>query len=278
VPIPKCVTRIHPVAQRFRDDTTKHMVSRAQLPRCVRIIHALASEAERRGYTVANVEEGAGRDGRWRADDGHLLVTVHGHPYRLKVLESKVTNRGAFDAETAYRRSVRFPEFLSPRSRTSYDQDGTGRLEITCDGYGRRGGRTAIWADRNSWRIEDKLSELLRELEIRAAEDDYAKIERQREAERRERERERTLEHARQRFLEQHRAQVLREQVTAWQEARTMRDYLALLEERYGDHAASAEWINWIRRYIDEHLDPLASPPEMPPEPEIRAEDLRPLL
>lgn len=280
VPVPARVSRLHSVAQRFRDDTANHLVSRAQLPRCVRIVHALATEAERRGFTVANVDAPAAghREGRWRNDDGHLIVTIRGHSYRLKVLEEKVANRGVFDAETEYRRRVNFPQYLTPRTRSRYDQDATGRLQISCDGYGRRSGRTATRADRNSWKLEGKLPELLRELEVRAAEDDHAAIERQREAERRQRERELALEQARRRFLEHDRARVLREQVAAWQEARAIRDYLALLEERHGTSPESSEWIAWIRRYVDQHLDPLSSPPKMPREPDVSPEDLRPFL
>ena len=148
VPVPKRLTRLHPVAQAFREDVAKHFVSRAQLPRCVRIVHALSIEAEHRGFAVTSVQtELAERgDRRWRSDDGHLIVTIRGHRYRLKVSEEKVSNRGTFDAETAYRRSVRVPQYLKARERTRYDEAGTGRLQISCDGYGRRGGRPATWA------------------------------------------------------------------------------------------------------------------------------------
>jgi hypothetical protein len=115
VPAPQRVTRLHPVAQRFRSETDKHLVSRAQLSRCVRIIPALVTEAERRGHTVANV--GGATDGRlserWKNDDGHLIITIRGHHYRLKVFEEKVSNRGAFDAETEYRRRVNYPQYLN---------------------------------------------------------------------------------------------------------------------------------------------------------------------
>lgn len=192
-------------------------------------------EAERRGFTVANVgaPPQSRHNQRWRSDDGHLIVTIRNHSYQLKVLEEKVANRGTFDAETEYRRGVRYPEYLRPRARTRYDQDATGRLQITCDGYGRRGGRAATWADRNSWTLEDKLPELLRELEVRAAEDDHAELERQRAAEERQRQWERAIDQAKRRFLEHHRAQVLKTQIAAWEEARTIRDHLGLLEERH---------------------------------------------
>jgi hypothetical protein len=279
VPVPQRVTRPHPVAQRFRDDTVKHLVSRAQLPRCVRIIHALATEADRRGFTIANVVGASGRhrDDRWRNDDGHLTVTIRHHSCRLKVSEEGVVNRGAFDAESDYRRSVNYPQHLKPRTRTKYDADATGRLQITCDGYSREG-RPVSWADRRSWTLEEKLPDLLQELEIRAAEDDHAAIERQREADQRQRQWELAMDRAKQRFLEHHRAQVLQQQLSAWQEAERIRVYVSLLEERHGTNPDSAEWIAWIRRYVDEEVDPLTSPPAMPAEPEISAADLKPFL
>jgi hypothetical protein len=279
IAVPQRVTRLHPVAQRFRDDTAKHLVSRAQLPRCVRILHALATEAERRGFTVANVlgSSGRHRDDRWRTDDGHLIFTIREHSYRLKVSEEGVGNRGAFDAETEYRRSVNYPQYLKPRTRIKYDADATGRLQINYDGYSREG-RPVSWADRRSWTLEEKLPELMQELEIRAAEDDHAAIERQRQADERQRQWELAMDRARHRFLEHHRSQVLQQQLAAWNEARKIREYLSLLEECHGTNPDSADWIAWIRRYVDERLDPLASPPGMPAEPEVSATDLKPFL
>lgn len=280
VPVPHRVRHLHPVAQHFRDDIAKHLVSRAQLSRCVRIIHALVTEAERRGFTVENVP-GSTRGGSgqaWKGDDGHLIVAIRSHRYHLKVLEEKVANRGAFDAETEYRRSVAYPQYLKPRGRTRYDSGATGRLQITCDGYGRRSGRTATWADRRSWTLEDKLPELLQELEVRAAEDDHAAIESKRASDHRERERKRELAEAKQLFHEHRRVQALRAQIAAWQEAQCVRDYLRAVEERHGQTSESAEWIAWIRRYVDERLDPLASPPTMPLKAEVKIDDLKPFL
>ena len=54
VPVPARLSRPHAVAARFRDDSDYHQVSRAMLSRSVRIVHALATEAERRGHGVAS--------------------------------------------------------------------------------------------------------------------------------------------------------------------------------------------------------------------------------
>jgi hypothetical protein len=57
-----------------------------------------------------------------------------------------------------------------------------------------------------------------------------------------------------------------------------MRGYLGALEAEYGENPESADWIAWIRRYLDERVDPLASPPTMPAAPEPRPDDLKPFL
>jgi hypothetical protein len=85
------------------------------------------------------------------------------------------------------------------------------------------------------------------------------------------------MERARQRFIEAHRAKVLRAQIAARQEAQVMSSYLAELEAAHGDSDASLEWIEWVREYITK-LDPLTAPPSMPAEPEISREDLKPFL
>jgi hypothetical protein len=79
-------------------------------------------------------------------------------------------------------------------------------------------------------------------------------------------------------FVEERRAQALRNQAAAWEEARALRTYLDALEVKYGGAPESAEWIAWVQRYVDERLDPLASPPSMPTEPEVRPDDLKPFL
>ncbi|HEU5215275.1 MAG TPA: hypothetical protein VFU30_07020 [Gaiellaceae bacterium] len=270
VEVPRRVSKLHPVARRFRDDTDKHEVSRKALPRCVRIVHALAEVLERRGHDVANVEKPAKgyRNERWKAEyDGHLLITIRGHEYSLRVLEEKVSTRSSFED---------FPHSRAP-GRTRYDSAATGRLQITADRYGRAG-RPAIWADRRSGTLEKKLPELVRELEVRAAEDDHRDADRKSAAEERHRQWEVAMTAAGEQFREERRGQVLRARIAAWQEANLAREYLQVLCERYGDYPESTEWIAWTGRYIDEHIDPMTRPPTMAEEPEPAPDDLKPFL
>lgn len=280
VPVPARASKLHPVARQFRDRIEYHEVSRKQLARSARIVDALAREVERRGYTISNVTktlEGH-RGERWSGSrDGHLVITIRGHSYDLRVSEEKVTLRGDWERERQRRAEDRFGYYSRTRLEP-FDKDATGRLMITLDSGYSREGRQATWADRKSWALEEKLGELLRELEVRAAEDDHRQAEREREAEERRRRWEAAMQAAKRSFLEEHRAQALRSQAGAWNEALALRTYLDALEATYGDARESAEWIAWIRRYIDEHLDPLASPPVMPAEPEVRPDDLKPFL
>jgi hypothetical protein len=194
-------------------------------------------------------------------------VTIRGHEYRLRVSEEKVSTRSSFED---------FPYSRAP-GRTRYDSDATGRLQITSPTYGR-GGRPAIWADRRSWTLEEKLPDLLRELEVRAAEDDHRDAEAKRAADERQRQWELAMDAARTEFREQKLAEALRERVAAWRNAALAQDYLSDLEQRFGRSSESTEWIAWTRRYVNEILDTLAQPPTMPETPEPTSDDLKPFL
>lgn len=52
VPVPDRVSKYHPAVAQYRNDPDRHEVSKDSLGRASRILHALATEAERRGYTA----------------------------------------------------------------------------------------------------------------------------------------------------------------------------------------------------------------------------------
>lgn len=53
---------------------------------------------------------------------------------------------------------------------------------------------------------------------------------------------------------------------------------VSVAQQLVDDVVAAGGSLRWIRSYVDEHLDPLASPPAMPVEPEIKPDDLKPFL
>jgi hypothetical protein len=283
VPVPARLPRPHPVAARYRDQTDQHLVSRAMLSRSVRIIHAVAVEAERRGHRVASpsvpVRERSSRSSA-KEPVPHLVLTVGNHSYSIGILEEKVSLRGVWDERKRLQdeNRLRYPYYGGQERLKPYDSDATGKLLITliASGYTREG-RPDTWSDRKSWTLDDKLPELLRELELRTVEDDEREADEKRQAEERQRNWELQMVRAKERYIEAHRAQVLRAQIAARHEAQVMRGYLTELEEAHGEAPASAEWIEWIRGFIT-RIDPLSTPPSMPDVLEPSREDLKPFL
>jgi hypothetical protein len=282
VDVPARLTRPHAVAARYRDQTTQHQVSRSQLARSVRIIHALAVAAQARGHKVSNVQAPRDRSVRDSAKQPveHIALTVANHSYSLGIHEEKVLLSGVWEErkrlEEEHRQ--RWPTYAPGERLRPYDADATGMLTLSLVTAGRRReGRPAAWGDRKSWTLEEKLPDVMLELERRAEEDEHAAEEGRRRALERQRTWQADIERATELFIESHRANELRAQMTARREAEAMRAYLNELEDQYGESAESSEWIEWIRGYIIRR-DPLAQPPVMPAAPDPSREDLKAFL
>lgn len=280
--VPARLSKYHPVAREFRDRTGLHEISRKTLPRALRVVHALATEAERRGYEIACVhvrDDSYGRS-EWKpAQDGQLLFTINGHPLKVRIWEKGAGQRAPYEREMQRwqqdrERPIRLMQFL--QRPKPYDSGATGELNIEALGsHGRRNS----WGDRTRWTLEDRLPHLLRELEIRAVEAEQRRLAQQREEAERQQQWEAAMEHAKCRLLEDHRLEVLRNQVRAWDEAETIRAYCDAIEARHGADTITADpdaaaWITLAR----EHADRAQQLPRMPPAPEITHEGLKPYL
>jgi hypothetical protein len=283
ISVPSRLRNHHPVAREFRNRTSLHEVSRDALPRVLRIVHALAHEAEKRGYEVACVKVHEDRYGRseWSPGrNGQLVVTIRGHALPVRIWEKGCGRRGHYeqhlkqwkdDREQPVRR-MRFVERPKP-----YDSGATG--ELNAQALGSSFGRQSSWGDRSRWTLEDRLADLLRELERQAAEAE----ERQRAGEREEAERQRqweaAVQDAKRRFLEDHRREALRRRVREWEEGEAIRAYCEAVEARYGADAiaADSEATQWLA-LAREHANRAQQLPRMPAEPQITAEALKPYL
>lgn len=278
VSVPGRVSRYAPVVRRFRDAKTRHEVSRAEMPRMLRILQGLVVEAERRGFDVEIVEgeepRRYGSAGWSGGRDGHLRFSIRGHSESLRIREEGLPSRSYWIQQNSTYDYVKGESRPGPLSE--YEEGATGRLEIEIVGYGG-GGRASKWGDRRSWALEEKLPEILREIEMRAVEAE----ERKREAERREAERQRqwelAMERAKGRWLEAYRGQILERQADQWRTAETVRAYVdAMAAFAVGEEAE--EWIEWSRAHAD-LVDPLTDgvrPPEPPDS--IPLDELRPFL
>jgi hypothetical protein len=267
VPVETELRRPHPCAEALQLELAS--VSPEQLQRAVRIVHALATEAERRGY--------AARAGR-QPEQGQIEIIMADHPYTLTISEE--TNKLAQQATAEeQRQEARDPWAKSPR----HDKTWSGRLVLQLPH--RWDGRRYRWADRRRWRLEDKLADVLAALEDLAATD--AERHRNREA-RQAAERhqwEQAIEDAREQALARFRANLLDQQAQDWVQAARIRDYTAALQralkalrlKRHDAEQVSA-WISWAEGYADQ-LDPLTGPlPTLPPQAWLPAEALRPFL
>jgi hypothetical protein len=296
IPVPETVGRYHVVAREFRSHSERHEVSRAQLPRATRIIHAIALESERRGWSVRAATEsknGYGRTDWSGTKDGHLRVSVREHEFGVRLQEEGVHTRGPWDEEVhRYRNVSRDWAFYRDRELPSgpYDAAATGRLklELQVSKPWIFTGRQSRWADRESWSLESRLPYFFREIEERLGEAErFAERERvaaeqaaeaaSRAAEERARRWGILMRQAEDQLVEANRAARLREQAASWQEAENLRDYCDAVEAAYGDRSETAAWLLWSRGYITQ-LDPLSEPPTMPEAPEATPEALQPHL
>jgi hypothetical protein len=283
VPVPARLSKYHRVAQDFRSCTSLHEVSRKALPRVMRIVHGLATEAERRGYEVACVhvrEDSYGRS-EWKpSHEGQLAFTIRGHQLRVRIWEKGAGIRGPYERqkrrwEEDREQPVRLMQFVErPKP---YDSGATGELNIAALGWSN--GRQSSWGDRQRWSLEDRLPQLMRELETQSAEAEERRLAKEREDAERQRQWEAAMDRAKRQLVEDHRIDVLRNRVHAWQEADAIRGYCDAVEARHGTDAIAAEpkaaqWLALAR----EHADRAQQLPQMPADPEITHDALKPYL
>lgn len=152
-------------------------MSRPSLRRSLRILQALITEAERRGYGV-HLDD--------RTGDPRLCITVKGHPFAVSIRE----------------------------------KDGVLRVVLPSEYAGRR-----LWSDGIRAAVEDKLGDVLANIEARAEDAEQHQLERERREEERQRAWEQEMERARERFAEDQRAASIRDQVAAWRFADEIRSF-----------------------------------------------------
>ena len=282
VPVPEHVARYHRIVQDVRNDKSRLEVSNTALPRASRILHALVTEAERRGYECSIPKGHRSRNNNaivWSAGtDGHLVVTVAGHSEALRIHEeglrvNTVYKRPAWDSADPldYRHSGTYRQVRD-------DSDATGRLTISLVPEQYRSVRIATWSDRKRWTLDSKLPDLLAEIAVRAAEAAHERQEAERRAAARQVAWEAAMVEAKQRHHDARRATALDDQMTRWREANEIRAYCAAMAAEHPDNAGTTELIEWALARAD-RLDPLSAPPASPPRlAKIPLEELRPHL
>jgi hypothetical protein len=160
VPVSEEIKRYHSAVAAIRKADALWMKGEART-RAMRILHVIAVEAERRGCVVARHVPKPVDDRRSATEVWHLLLTREGDTVPLRIseeadrIEHVATARELAEQER------------HPWSRiASHDSVPSGRLRVDVGG-GQQSDRRSFWADRVSWRLEDKLPEAFREIAVR---------------------------------------------------------------------------------------------------------------
>jgi hypothetical protein len=235
--------------------------------RTERLLHALLTTATDRGYDVA-----------WTGGHGHALTfIVEGHAHELTVREEYEDQDVVPKPDDTAGSETDSGQRVQAQTRSVP----TGRLRIGLTTGYEYSGRPRTWADRMRWSLEDKLGEVLAELQARTRIAQQRQRDQQEARDRDRRDWEDAMASARRRFADAQRIAELSRQVKAWKRARRIRDYCDTL-----DGAISAQpglagsvggWVAWCRAYAD-RIDPVGRIDLEPDDVEPRREDLRPYL
>lgn len=272
VTVPERVARFHPAVRELRETTVfTEKVTASARGRAARILHALATEADRRGWTV----ECPITSGYQRPCPGVMRISVQGHSRNLYVKE-EADRTPHIPSKTEIERHERYPHYRVEK----YDHSPSGRLVISVASSYRYD--ATDFKDTKTTSLSDKLDGILRLIEYHAFEQEQRELERKAEAERERAAWERVRAQA-EIDLQQHaRRLAFDEQAAAWEQHRRREAYLAALSERVerleGDERAAArEWLDWCRK---DHAarDPWAQPIAAPKPVEATPDALQPFM
>ncbi len=229
-------------------------VSRAQVTRAVALVDLILRTAEQRGMTVAVVPEPGRQLGVQRA-----VVRIVCRDLAFGFTVSEPATRAA-----------------NPQAGTSWSQPRwlytpTGRLQVKL-GYEHSrvvSDARVTFADGASRTVEDKVGELLDEIERRASAEHFRVREEQRLDEVYRQQRAAAVVRARDRYWDDQRSAAALEQATAWETAQRLRAFAADMRAR---GASGVEgWLDWIEAHAD-RLDPPDRIPQGPALPESPTE------
>lgn len=273
--VPQRLPKPHPVIAEVRD-AGNLPVSKSLVSRLMRIAHALAVAFEHEGWTVRSKSKSVDRWGRpW---SGRELFVVDTGEYRQGVYFGEENDR-ADHVLTAYelKQKERYSYSYAPK----YDYTPSGRLFVEIQTWHR--GRRQRWADRQRWNVEEKLGQIVDEIEARTLLEREDRLERERKETERQVRIQVAVQEATLLLRESHRKDVFLAQVEQWHSANRIREFLAAMEAAItglpdGDAKREAEaWMRWCEE-CTATLEPLEGAIRFPDDPEPSGEALRPFL
>src|SRR5205814_1444596 len=133
-----------------------------------------------------------------------------GHELKVRLWEKGCGPRAPYEQQMERWREDRerpFREMLFLNRPKPYDSAALGQLNVAVVGWGHS--RQTSWGDRQRWRLEDRLPQLMRELETQATEAEDRRLAKEREAAERRVAWEAAMEAAKRRLLHDHKVEVL---------------------------------------------------------------------
>jgi hypothetical protein len=279
VPVPQHLVKPHPAVAAYRADSDRHMVTNERLGRALRILQGLAAEAARRGHIVSAISHPHLMHAEFRRslDRGQIEVSIDDFTYGLLIAEAPGKGGQRHD----YLRRTKLPKWQEVRQNTFVP---TGRLSVSLGARGtNRDGRPTLFSDGSRARLEERLPDVLWELEVRALEDARALRKAEHAAAEKRRRWEAAMEQAKRLLIESHRRDTLTSQSQAWPQGALVRSYVAAMDTTVRTMAEGEErdgaqtWLRWCTARIAS-IDPLRGALTMPKPPDPTAENLKPYL
>lgn len=278
VPLPEHVGKYSSVVRAYLDNKNWHCVSGELLSRAARILEAIVREAPKRGITVLAGGAEAGAQSAWKSAKYHVSLQVGEAIYHLQIREiskpggGRVT-RPAWDAHN------KPPTWTYERISTFIP---SGRLELVVRGpFAAYNGDQ--FRDAKTVRVEDKLPQVFRSLEIYRREAEAAEANRRRQEQERQRQWQAAMAKAKELYLQDARWKHFEHVSKEWQAVNAHRDFLAaaraaLVAYEGDDKAAIEAELGEAELTLDE-IDPIRRLDLILPElPDPKPEDLQPFL
>ncbi|MFD3596364.1 hypothetical protein ACFWU5_26890 [Nocardia sp. NPDC058640] len=280
VPVPERIAKFHPAVRAFLDDKDWQYVSSEHIPRAARILQALAIEAAERGIDAKAPDSAKGWQARQAGETvtGQLVLRAPDGAYGVQIKEISVRGTAKVPAlPWNERKSV--PGWIATRG---WEFVSTGKLEVVVRGPGC-GYNGDHYRDAKSIKVEDKVPEVFRALEIYALRADWRQRTREREKAERLVRWKGAMSVATERYAENARWGHFKDRAREWQLVNQHREFLAAAREHAERYEGKLR--DNIMRQLDEaelrvdHLDPIRNLSRIVPVvPDPQPEDLKPFL
>jgi hypothetical protein len=268
VPVSDRLSSPHRVITGISSDPSQLQMKEALRKRALRILDALAREAERRGHAVHLPKDMS--DNRYLR--GVIIFTIIDQ--RMGVTINEPTDRTNHEKTAKEKQQEeKYNYSWAPK----YDYSPSGRLRLLIeDGLPIM---QNVFVDGKRTRVEDRLDRVMLEMELRAFVALEKKAERERAETLRQERWEKALADARVLAVEDHRAQVLWQQITDWQRAQQIDAYIEAMTARIkelppAEQDQAIAWRDWALAHRRER-DPLTHNLHIPDAPEFSTQDLR---